>query len=169
MDGLTYIKRGYILLAKKIQKSKIYHMRRFHREIWVHLLINTCFKQKQGKNRLERGQLYTSYAQVAEDLHWFENKKKCKYTHKQIENAFKTFRNEKMIVTEQKPRGLIITICNYKKYQNFENYNNQRGDAEKSENIINLNGYKDKNHNQGTQWANQGTQISLKNTENRYS
>lgn len=118
----------------------------------------------QGK-ATGRGQIYTTYDKIAEGLHWFENRKKCQYSHRQIKKALEFFRSEGMVITEKQPRGVIITICKYNEYQDWRNYLKNLGQHNGQENAIIPDGYKNKNQNLGQQPLNLGQQKFLQGLE----
>lgn len=161
-----YIENGYIKLAKKIKKSDIYRMPPFYREVWINLLLSVRFADQtrtvRGKKIvIQAGQIYTTYEQISEDLHWYDNKKKCQYSKRQVKKALEFFRKAEMVTTEKHPRGVIITICNYKEYQTHENYTRNLGHQICGEKPIKSDSYENKNQNLGHQDLDLGHQKFL--------
>lgn len=164
------IPNGYILLAKKTLTSETYRMAPFYREIWIHLLMSVRFSDQTrtiGRNKklIMAGQIYTTYDKISEDLHWFENRKKCQYSHRQVKKALEFFRAEGMITTDKQPRGVIITICKYKEYQNHENYKKNLGHQNGQESTVIPDSYKIKNKNLGQHTLDLGQQKFLQGIE----
>jgi hypothetical protein len=114
-------------MARKAAGSDIAHAPPHVREIWHYLIreANHSGKRKHGE-RLERGQVLTTYEEIIEGLHWMVGWRKERYTKHQCEIAMKFLRkprrNGSMITTRKTTRGLIITVCNYDYYQNPKNY-----------------------------------------------
>ena len=121
------IQGGYYIKARKIKESSIAHAPPHVREIWDYLIREANHQgQKRYGETLERGQVFTSYDDIREDLHWMIGWRKHRYTKAQCEIAMKflrsTSRNGAMIATRKTTRGMIITILNYDFYQDPKNY-----------------------------------------------
>ena len=120
---------GYYIKARKIKESVIAHAPPATREIWDYLMreANHSGKKKHGLS-LERGQVFTSYGEIRDDLSWWIGYRKQQYTKAQCENAMKLLRRESMATTTKTTRGIIVTISNYSYYQNPKNYEQASGD-----------------------------------------
>jgi len=113
------IQGGYYLRAKRIERSKIGTAPPYMREIWDYLLRKASFETNKDR---PPGTLYRTYQTITDDLVWFIGARKKKYKIDQVKKAMVFMRKHKMITTVQKPRGVFITICNYKEYQDWKNY-----------------------------------------------
>lgn len=115
------IKGGYILQPRKIDDSDISKSPPHVREIWSYLIR----KANHSDNKdFKRGQLFTSYKQIINDLSWFVGYRKESYKKHHCEIAMKVLTKANMITTMKTTRGMIITICNYEFYQDPKNYEN---------------------------------------------
>lgn len=112
---------GYYLKARKTQESWIAHAPPHVREIWDWLLLNANWKDDSG---LGKGKVLTSYKEIREGLHWMVGYRKEMYKNWQCEIAMKLLTKATMVATTKTARGLIVTILNYKKYQDPKNYEN---------------------------------------------
>ena len=113
------IKGGYILQPRKIDDSDIMDSPPHIREIWNYIIRKANFNDNGS---IKRGQLFTSYKQIINDLSWNIGYRKESYKKHHCEIAMKVLTKKNMITTTKTTRGLIITICNYEYYQDPKNY-----------------------------------------------
>lgn len=119
----SVIRGGYYIKARQIEYSKIAHAAPHVREIWDWLIRSAQHKPFKASNKvIDRGQILTSYEEIADDLHWMVGFIKKVYKKYQIDCALRWIRQEGMITTQKTTRGLIITVCNYDTYQDPSNY-----------------------------------------------
>lgn len=125
----TIIDGGYYIKARCVQRSWIAHAPPIVREIWDYLVREANHKeQKYYGFVVKRGQLFRSYKEIREGLHWMVGYRKMTYHESSTKRAMKALMNEGMIELMKKPRGNLITILNYDYYQNPKNY--ERTDEE---------------------------------------
>lgn len=155
MDNKEKIPGGYYIKARKIRDSQIAHCAPVVREIWDYLL-RECNHTDNPKSGIKRGQIFTSYPDMMEALHWYVGYRKNTYSKTQCERATKVLTNMDMITTTKTTRGLIITICNYETYANPKNYEDNNEDFTKDlrrsfgDNTIQDNVENNENKNIGT-------------------
>jgi len=114
---------GYYIKARKIQESNIARQPPSVREIWDWLLMNANHKDvKYAGFTVKRGQLFRTYNDIREGLHWMVGRRKMMYSENHTKKAMKFLRRAGMITTKKEPGGVLITICNYDIYQNPKNY-----------------------------------------------
>ncbi len=119
----TSLDGGFIILARSIHSSPVMDMPPHFREIWLYLLRRAHYKETiVGRKVLQRGQCLINYKETLRDLSWFQGFKRFEYTESQFKNAITALTREGMITRQKTARGAIITIVNYDKYQNPENY-----------------------------------------------
>lgn len=117
------INGGYYLKARRIQNSAIAHCAPVVREVWDWLIKECNFTEGQDRGIIvKRGQCLRSYNDILEGLHWKVGWRKMRYTYNQCEGAMKRLKKQGRIHTAKHIHGLLITICNYDRYQNSENY-----------------------------------------------
>lgn len=110
---------GWIKFPRKYYKEKIAHQPPHFREIFVFLVVNANHKPGRSSGiTIDRGQLFTSYSDIRDALHWYVGARKERYSKTQVESAMKWLRKEGLIQTTKTTRGLLITICKYDSYQN---------------------------------------------------
>lgn len=120
------IKGGYILLSKKILESDIFKKPPLYLKVWIYLLSRAQWQDYRG---LKRGQLWTSIPEIQEACSYSIGYRKEVPTIKQVRGALDWLRkpdegnaNGSMIGTTKGTHGLLVTICNYSLYQDFNNY-----------------------------------------------
>lgn len=119
------IEGGYYIKARKIQESTIQHSPPHFREIWDWLLMTANHKPKKVSGRIiERGQVFCTYGDIQEGLHWRIGARKMMYSKSQIESAFKAYKRTTMVTVAKTTRGITVTLLNYDYYQNPKNYEN---------------------------------------------
>ncbi len=119
----TPIPGGYAIRARCIANSKIAAAPPHIREIWE--LITREANHQDATYRgfsIKEGQLFRSYKDIRESLHWRVGWRKEYYCENQVKKAMKYLRDNGMIETKKAPGGVLITICNYAFYQDPKNY-----------------------------------------------
>jgi len=114
---------GYYLSARQKFNSNIYRQPPYMREIWDYLCGKANHKTiiRHG-NKIDRGQIFTTFKEICDDLAWFVGYRKEKYKKWQCEKTMKWLTRVSMIATTRATRGILITIINYDFYQNPKNY-----------------------------------------------
>lgn len=125
VELVALIEGGYYLKARCIQESEIAHAPPHVREIWD-WLIKECNHEdrKHSGIIIKRGQCVRSYSDIIDGLHWMVGWRKMSYSKHDCETAMKWLKKRTMITTMKTTRGMVITILNYDKYQNPDNYEN---------------------------------------------
>lgn len=114
---------GFVLKPRSIKDSWIAHAAPVVREVWDWLIMNANYKAaKYNGFTVERGQIFCSYMDIRESLSWMVGYRKEMYSENQMKHAMKQLTNHGMINSTKQPRGMLITICNYSKYQDSSNY-----------------------------------------------
>jgi len=119
---------GYYIKAKKIQTSVIAHAPPHVREIWDWLIQQANFKDIRYNGFIvKRGQLFRTYKEIREGLHWMVGYRKMMYNENHTKKAMKFLREARMIDTTKELGGVLITILNYDYYQETKNYERTKG------------------------------------------
>lgn len=114
---------GYVLKPRSIKDSWIAHAAPVVREVWDWLIMNANYKPaKYSGFTVDRGQIFCSYLDIREALSWMVGYRKEMYSENQMKHAMKQLASHGMIHPTKQPRGMLITICNYSKYQDSSNY-----------------------------------------------
>lgn len=113
------IRGGYYLKARCIEQSDIAHAPPHVREVFDYFQRNAFWQD--GKH-LKRGELSTSYKEIQEALHWKIGWRKESFTKSQCENAMKYLKKAGMIATRRTTHGFIVSVCNYCRFQDPDNY-----------------------------------------------
>jgi len=121
----NWIPGGYVIKARCIADSAVAHAPPHVREIWDYFLRKALFKDGTW---LKRGEASTSYAEIQNDLSWCVGWRKERYSKSKCESAMKWLKKASMITTRRTTHGLIVTVCNYGKYQDPGNYESHEVD-----------------------------------------
>jgi len=124
------IEGGYYIKARTIQNSAISVQPPHVRETWDYLLREANHAPiKYRGNQVNRGQLFRTYNEIREGMHWMVGWRKMTYSENQTKKAMKFLREALMVTTKKELGGVLITICNYDHYQNPENYERTTNDT----------------------------------------
>lgn len=130
---------GYILVSRGVVESGIWRKPHLYLKVWVWLLCNAQFKKYKN---LERGQVFTSVEEIRQACSYYVGYRKEAPTKKQIRDVLQWLRNpcektlgrdcetstaESMIETTKVTHGIVITICNFNKYQDPDLYEGDIG------------------------------------------
>jgi hypothetical protein len=117
------IEGGYYLKARCIKESWVAHASPCVREVWDYLLREANHKEtKYSGFTVKRGQLFRKYSQISEDLKWQVGYRFERYHESAMKRAMMLLRKGGMIELVIEPRGNLITVLNYDKFQNPKNY-----------------------------------------------
>lgn len=114
---------GWIKLHRSLSDHHLFRKKPERLAIWVHLLLSCAWRDTlhdvNGTSiTVERGQYSTSYRRLADNVG---------VTEKVVRNALKRFRAEGMVELETGTGRLLITICNYDKYQDISSVKGTEG------------------------------------------
>lgn len=134
---------GYILLSRKLIESEIWKKPPLYLKVWVWLLSKANFKDYKN---LKRGQLITSVNEIREACSHYSGYRKETPSAKQIRTVLEWLRNPDggtaegttdgttegttgggMVVTTEGTGGILVTICNFNKFQDPKNYGGNYG------------------------------------------
>lgn len=115
-----YIPGGFILLARKTQDNDVLAAGPpLYTKLWVWMLMQAFWK---NGDKYSRGQFRTTIREMREAMSWKVGYRKYLPKVCHIRRAYEAFTKSTMISTTKSTRGMVITICNYDKYQNPKNY-----------------------------------------------
>jgi hypothetical protein len=114
---IMYIPEGYIMVARKSQKSEIWNKPAWWWKVFCYLLMEVNHKDLETP----RGTKFFQYKSIFNDccLH-----KERTITPHSIDNIVRWMRVSGICTTQKTTRGIRITLCNYDIYQNPDNYKN---------------------------------------------
>lgn len=110
---------GYILLARKLLDSGIMAKPPLFIKLWIWMLGKASFKDHGD---LKRGQFFSSYKRMQKAMGHKVGYRSVKPTVKEIRGVTKFLTKVRMVVITKVTHGMVITILNYKHYQDFKNY-----------------------------------------------
>jgi len=69
-----------------------------------------------------RGQYFCNTGELLEQIRYNIGYRKSKCNESTVKTVMKYLRDSQRITTMKKPRGFLVTVLNYSKYQNLKNY-----------------------------------------------
>lgn len=129
-SSLDHIPGGYILLSRKLRGSQVMNSAPVVREMFIYFLLEANHADNQSLG-IKRGQCVRRISDIQEALHWNVGYRKKTYSKSQCEGALEALRKMLMIETTKTTRGMIVTVCNYGRYQSPENYEGNNEDGSK--------------------------------------
>jgi len=92
-------------------------------KIFLYLVGKAAYKERRYKGyTLERGQYFCDNKELLDQLKYSIGFRKKSYNESFMKNLMKRLRKLLMVATTKKPRGMVVTICNYNSYQTLNNY-----------------------------------------------
>lgn len=126
-DDAHQIPGGYILQPRAWDESDAAHFPPVLREVWFWLLRNVSHKDHKS---CKRGEGFFTLKDMQDGLSWSVGYRRETYSKPQLTKSLRRLREEHMIETTKATRGIRVTINNYERYQNPENYeSNNEGNA----------------------------------------
>ena len=120
------IQGGCFLVSRQLMNSGIMNKPPEYLKVWIHLLSNAYFKDKEG---LKRGQGFTSLETLREVLSYKIGYRTETPSKKKVYGIIEWLRSPSegqtkgaMIVTTKVTHGFVYTIVNYDLYQDISNY-----------------------------------------------
>lgn len=124
------IRGGYILLARKMFDSWLMDKPPLWMKLWIWMLGQANWKDRA---QLKRGQFITTAEDMREAMSYRIGARIQRPTEKEIRRAYEGLTKGGAVGRAKSTRGMVITVCNYGKYQRFESYEGQcEGQYEKS-------------------------------------
>jgi hypothetical protein len=109
---------GYVKLWRKIDKSDCWSAGLLTRSVFVWLFLHASYKPRSVYGvELERGEIITSYAKIAQGVAWEENHVRIVPTVAAIRHSIKTLKKRGSLQQEPHQGGLRIKLLQYGKYQ----------------------------------------------------
>jgi len=90
-------------------------------KIWFYLVVSAKWRDDKG---LKRGQCFMKYAWITENTGANRN---------EIDHCIRWLKRAKQIATLKATRGFVLTICNYEKFQDTNNYKSDTKSDTKSD------------------------------------
>lgn len=122
---------GAFVISRSMFESEIWYKPPEYLKIWLYLIGKANHKgRKYGGYFCEKGQYFCTCNELLEQLKYKIGYRNKTYNDSRMKNIMKYLRNSLMVTTENKPRGLLITIVNYDSYQDLSNYGKSNGDSD---------------------------------------
>lgn len=113
----NHVPDGCILLARKMQDSEIWKKPADWLKIWIYILQEV---NHSDRKQFKRGENFFNLIDVARD---------CGVSRHSVYKFIKWAKSATLLATQKTTRGVVISVLNYDRYQNLENYKSTRGDT----------------------------------------
>jgi hypothetical protein len=115
--------KGAFVLSRSIFDSEIWFKPPEYFKIWIYLIGRANHKDRRYRGfELKRGQCFCNHAELQEQLKYNVGYRKKTITDSYVKNILKYLRDNQMITTTKKPRGIIVEVLKYNLYQTLSNY-----------------------------------------------
>lgn len=121
---------GYFLVSRSIFKSEVWYLDSDYAKVLIILIGEAAHSDQQRKwgYSLQRGQCFLTYADLAEQIGY----RRRRGAISRVKRIMTYLRKSGTISTKKKPRGVLVTLLHYEKYQNPANYNRAKERTSKS-------------------------------------
>lgn len=118
--------KGAFIVSRSIFESDIWWSKPpEYLKIWMYLIGKANHKDRKYKGyHCKRGQYFCNYGELQDQLTYKIGGRDKICSKDMIKNMMRNLRKMGQITTAKTPRGTLITICNYDRYQNISNYEN---------------------------------------------
>jgi hypothetical protein len=110
---------GFVLVARKTLESDLMCMNPLAFKLFFWMILKANFKDR---DKLKRGQLVTTIEEMRNAGSYKAGYRNIRPSKMQIRTAYEALKNNTMIITAKTTRGMVVTVLNYDKYQNFHRY-----------------------------------------------
>lgn len=115
---MTYIFGGCILLARQILQSELWQRKpSWWLKVWLYILTRVSH---QDHGSMKRGQGHFTRLEIFENCHLLIDGVKPET----VDNVIRWLKKTTQATTRKTTRGMVITVCNYERYQNMGSYRN---------------------------------------------
>ncbi len=115
--------KGAFQISRSIFESKIWHESAEYLKIWIYIIGKANHKDKKYNGySLNRGQCFVTYKELGEQIRYKIGFRNSKPRPSLVKHCMKHLMKELMITTMKEPRGVVITVLNYDRYQTLTNY-----------------------------------------------
>ena len=116
---------GAVLIARAMQDSEVWGMPPQYLKLWLYLLINARWDKRPhriGPVTVGYGQVVKSYRKIADECQYTENRQVQAWSTSQVKRVLAWLEERGMVETLGTELGTLITVCNFKRYQDFQTY-----------------------------------------------
>lgn len=137
-------RKGYVPLYKHIKDSAVWQHSALARDMWIYFLIEAHHSERKeydGRYTIKRGQLLTSYKQIAQALKVKQGSGFATPKYDAIDKTLRWMKEATMVTTHPVRHGTIITLLNYNIWNETDTEENDSGydDSYELSNTLNSN------------------------------
>lgn len=114
---------GAFLLSRSLFESDIWFMPPDYLKVWIYLIGKANHRGNKFRGYYcERGQYFCDYGELLEQLRYRIGYRTSAVNEGRMKDIMKYLRDTGRITTTKQPRGILVCVLNYDKYQNMANY-----------------------------------------------
>ena len=122
-QGNENFSKGAFILSRSIFESDLWFMPPEYLKVWIYIIGQANHKGRKVRGYpCERGEYFCDYHELSEQLRYSIGYRKSASNESHMKNLMKFLRDTGRITTMKKPRGILINVLNYSKYQDLNNY-----------------------------------------------
>ncbi len=115
--------QGAFQLSRSLFTSDIWEMPPTYLKIFIYIIGKANHERKRYRGfTVERGQYFCHSGELLDQLRYYIGCCRKNASDSTAKRVLKYLRDTNRITTAKKPRGILITVINYDKYQNLTNY-----------------------------------------------
>ena len=125
----VFIPGGNVLLARSIRESELWTWDSEHLRLWIYLLtsVNAGEPRVIGGVRVGYGQVLKSYRKISDENEHLEYETASTWSTSRVKRMLDRFVSADMISTVGTKLGTLITIRNFRQFQQFASYRAEVG------------------------------------------
>jgi len=125
-----YVPGGNVLVARAILESRLWRWNPEHLRLWIYLLTSVNASEVPrvfSSVSVGYGQVLKSYRRIAEECEYEDNNRLVRWHPSRVERMLKRFEASQMVALLRTDLGTLITVRNFKMYQDFDTYRRRLG------------------------------------------
>ena len=126
----TYVPGGNILIARAIRESPLWRWDSEHLRFWLYLLLSVNTSEKSfviGPVTVGYGQVLKAFRIIAKENEYVSNRSVKQWSTARVKRMLERFKTAEMISTLGTELGTLITVRNFRRYQEFATYRAELG------------------------------------------
>ena len=125
-DGSGHVPGGWVLLSRALRDSDVWSWDSEHIRLWIYLRLSVNARRGRlrmiGGVEVGYGQILKSYRAIAEENEHVVNRQVKRWRPSRVDRMLHRFKDAEMVSLDVTELGTLITIKNFKRYQEFSSY-----------------------------------------------
>ena len=129
-EAQDYVPGGNVLVARAIRQSPLWTWDSEHLRLWIYLLTSVNASETPiviGYVTVGYGQVLKSHRRIADENEYTANNKVARWSTSRVSRMLDRFERAGMVTTLGTDLGTLLTVRNFRKYQDFGTYRSDLG------------------------------------------